>query len=107
MGLILWGLAGLAVIGLLVSLRGRISQGRAGSIALIYFLVTSFTIVGDPFAEPKTATVPIFGILLTLPWSLIVARFVSPVTLALETSAVLNAAILFFLLGRWSAPKAA
>ena len=107
MGLILWALAGLTVVGLLISSRGRASQRSAGSIAVIYFLVTTFTIVGNPFAEPKTATVPIFGILLTLPWSLVAARFMSSVTLALETSAVLNAVILFFLLARWSAPKPA
>jgi hypothetical protein len=71
---------------------------KAILIAGGYFLIASFTIVGNPFAEPKTVVIPIFGILLTLPWSLFVGKWVSSLTLGLEAAALLNAALAFFVL---------
>jgi hypothetical protein len=69
-------------------------------IAVIYLAITSFTIIGNPFAAVKTVTIPIFGILLTLPWSLVFPKLISSLTAELETGAVLNAIIILLLFMR-------
>ena len=69
-------------------------------MATIYFVLTSFTIIGNPFAIIKVVTIPIYGIILTLPWSLIISRFVNSATVSLEIGAVLNAIIIYLILKR-------
>ena len=84
---------------------------KALIISVIYFIVTSFTIIGNPFAKIKVVTIPIFGILLTLPWSLILPKLISlvisitsvtAVNIVLEICAIINTALIFFLINRFS-----
>jgi hypothetical protein len=75
---------------------------KAVLIAGVYLAITSFLITGNPWAAQKTITMPIFGILLTLPWSLIVGRFTPSLTIGLETAAVLNAALMILIIRRSS-----
>lgn len=100
MGIVLLISAAVA-IALIASFRGRISRQKSAIIAIVYFTITTFTVVGNPFLKVKTVTIPNFGILLTLPWSLLLARFVASFNLTLELCAVLNALILFAILSRW------
>src|SRR5882762_10425825 len=94
-------LTGIVVIGLLVALRGTVARPKAVLVSVIYLLTTSFTIVGNPFAEHKAVTIPIYGIILGLPWSLVAMKYVhSHANFTLEACAVLNAVILFAVLGK-------
>ena len=72
---------------------------RARIVAAIYFLIATFTIVGDPFAANGNHTIPVFGILLTMPWSLMAGllKYSSAAagTVALEVCALINALILY------------
>ena len=74
------------------------SREKAGIITGFYFVLATFTIIGNPFPEIKTVTIPIFGILLTLPWSLLIGKITSSITIGLELCAVLNGLIIFIYL---------
>jgi hypothetical protein len=72
---------------------------RAGIAAVIYFLIATFTIVGNPFVVESNHAIPIFGILLTIPWSLLAALLTyssaAAGIFALEACALLNALPLY------------
>lgn len=77
---------------------------KAAMGSCLYFLGTSFMVIGKPFAEHSTRSIPIFGIILTLPWSLAAAaiHYSSAMqgTITLEICAALNAWLMFVVLSR-------
>lgn len=67
-----------------------------------YFLLASFAIIGNLFVAESNVEIPIYGILLTLPWSLLAAliKYSSATAglAALEICALLNSILLYFLI---------
>lgn len=83
---------------------------RAMVVSAGYFLLATFAIVGNPFVAESNVAIPIYGILLTLPWSLMAALIKYPSAAAglaaLEVCALLNSIILYRLIrAAWGPPR--
>jgi hypothetical protein len=75
------------------------------AVSATYFLVATFTVVGNPFAASTNVAIPLWGILLTLPWSLVVPRIISSLTAALEVAAIVNATVIYVIVRRVNAAQ--
>ena len=81
---------------------------KATMSSIVYFCVSSFMIIGTPFGAPRQVTNPLYGIILTLPWSACIVLFTgffeeigihNPLAIGAALNAIILALVLFL---RWS-----